>query len=403
MKKNVYIVAAKRTATGSFLGGLSTLSPVEYGSAVVKELLKEANVAPEKVDTLICGNILSAGLGQGVARQIAIKAGLSEETPAYSINMLCGSGLKAVMNAYQEISSGYANIIVAGGAESMSGAPYLLSNLNRSGAKMGEQKLVDHMIYDALTDAFNGYHMGITAENIAEKYNITRQEQDEFAYNSQLKARRANDEGLFKDEIVPITIKTRKGDVVFEKDEYINYTTDLSKLSSLKPAFKKDGTVTAGNASGINDAASFVLVCSEEALKKYNLKPLAVIVGIGQGGVDPAYMGLGPVPAVKAALHDAKLKLDDIDVLELNEAFAAQSLGVVRLLAKQNKTSVEDLLAKTNPLGGAIALGHPVGASGNRILVTLVHNLLRSDEAHYGLASLCIGGGMGTCVIVKKC
>ncbi|MDR2867374.1 MAG: acetyl-CoA C-acetyltransferase [Acholeplasmatales bacterium] len=402
MKKKVYIVAAKRTATGSFLGGLANLSPSEFGSAVVKELLISAHVNPQNIDTLICGNILSAGLGQGIARQIAIKAGIPQEVTAYSLNMLCGSGLKAVMNAYQEIISGYANLIVAGGSESMSGAPFLVSSANRSGSKMGEQKLVDHLIYDALTDAFNGYHMGITAENIAEKYHISRLEQDEFAYNSQLKARRANDAGLFKDEIVPIVQNTRKGEVIFDKDEYINYQTDLTKLSALRPAFKKDGTVTAGNASGINDAASFVLVASEEAVKKYNLTPLVEIVGLGQGGVDPAFMGLGPVPAVKAALKDAKLKLEDIDVLELNEAFAAQSLGVVKLLAKANNIPEEDLKAKINPLGGAIALGHPVGASGNRILVTLIHNLLKSDVNTYGLASLCIGGGMGACLIVKK-
>jgi len=400
--KKVYIVAAKRTATGSFLGSLSALHPAEYGSIVVKELLNSANVDPTKVDTLICGNILSAGLGQGIARQIAVKAGLGLEVPAYSINMLCGSGLKAVMNAYQEIISGYADLVVAGGAEAMSGAPYLVNQNNRSGSKMGDQVLKDHMIYDALTDSFNGYHMGVTAENVAAKYKISRDEQDNFAYLSQLKARNAQGSGAFVDEIVPITIKTKKGDVVFDKDEYINYTTDLEKLAKLKPAFKKDGTVTAGNASGINDAASFVLVASENAVKKYNLTPLVEIVGLGQGGVDPALMGLGPVPAIKSALKDAKLKLEDIDLLELNEAFAAQSLGVVKLLAKQHKMDVDTILERTNKLGGAIALGHPVGASGNRILVTLIHQLLHDDSLEYGLASLCIGGGMGACVIIKN-
>jgi acetyl-CoA C-acetyltransferase len=402
MSKKVYIVGAKRTATGSFLGSLSTIHPADFGSTVVKELLNSVSISPEAVDTLICGNILSAGLGQGIARQIAIKAGLPISVPAYSINMLCGSGLKAVMNAYQEIQSGYANIVVAGGAEAMSGAPYLLNQNNRSGSKMGDQVLKDHMIYDALTDAFNGYHMGITAENIAENYNITREAQDLFAYNSQLKARKASDAGLFVSEIVPIVIKNKKGDIVFEKDEFINYQTDAEKLSKLRPAFKKDGTVTAGNASGINDAASFVIVASEAAVKKYNLTPLCEIVGLGQGGVDPSVMGLGPVPAIKNALKDAKLKLEDIDILELNEAFASQSLGVVKLLSKQHKIEESVILSRTNPQGGAIALGHPVGASGNRILVTLIHELNRDETKHYGLASLCIGGGMGACLIIKK-
>jgi acetyl-CoA C-acetyltransferase len=401
MSKKVFIVAAKRTAVGSFLGSLATLNPGDYAAEVVKELLKEGKVTPNQVDTLICGNILSAGLAQGIGRQVSIKAGLPVSVPAYSINMLCGSGMKAVLNGYQEIQTGYADVVVAGGVESMSGAPYLLNAGNRTGSKMGNQVVVDHMINDALTDAFNNYHMGITAENVASKYKISREEQDVFALNSQLKARKANDAGAFVKEIVPITIHTKKGDVVFAKDEYINYTTDLEKLAKLRPSFKKDGTVTAGNASGINDAASFVLLVSENALKKYNLTPLVEVVGLGQGGVDPSVMGLGPVPAIKNALKDAKLKLSDIDVIELNEAFAAQSLGVLKQLSKDHKESVEAILSRTNLLGGAIALGHPVGASGNRILVTLVNELLVS-KATYGLASLCIGGGMGTAVIVKK-
>jgi acetyl-CoA C-acetyltransferase len=397
----VYIVGAKRTGTGSFLGSLSTLHPAEFASEVVKELLVSSKVLPEQVDTLISGNILSAGLGQGIARQVAIKSGLPISVPAYSINMLCGSGLKAVMNAYQEINSGYADIIVAGGVESMSQAPLLLPSSVRSGVKMGNQTVVDHMINDALTDAFNNYHMGVTAENVAEKFSITREEQDTFALNSQLKARKANDEGKFVDQIVPITIHTRKGDVVFAKDEYINYTTDAAALAKLRPAFKKDGTVTAGNSSGINDAASYVLVASENAVKKYKLTPLVEIVGLGQGGVGPEVMGLGPVPAIQHALKDARLSLSDLDLLELNEAFAAQSLGVLKSLSSDYNLSVEEILAKTNVNGGAIALGHPVGASGNRILVTLIYELIRSQKS-LGLASLCIGGGMGAAIVVKR-
>ena len=396
-----YIVGAKRTAVGSFLGTLKDVSAANMGVEVVTKLMEESNVDPKTVDELICGNILSANLGQGIARQIAVKAGIPQEVCAYSLNMLCGSGMKAVLNAVSSIQSGYADIIVAGGVESMSGAPMLMPHTVRSGSKMGEITLTDHMIKDALTDAFSGVHMGVTAENIAEKYNISRQEQDEFAYNSQQKAIKAIDEGKFVDEIVPLNVKVKRDTVVFDTDEFPNRTTNPEKLSALRAVFKKDGTVTAGNASGINDGASFVIVASEEAVKKYNLKPMAEIVGMGQGGVDPQYMGLGPVPAVKNAVKDAEKKLADMDLIELNEAFAAQSLGVVKQLSANHNMLEEDIMEVTNVNGGAIALGHPVGASGNRILVTLIYEM-QKRKSEYGLASLCIGGGMGAAIVIKR-
>ncbi|MCH5161756.1 MAG: acetyl-CoA C-acyltransferase, partial [Clostridiales bacterium] len=334
-------------------------------------------------------------------RQVAIKAGIPQEVPAYSLNMVCGSGMKSVINAYTSIKAGMANVIIAGGIESMSRAPMLIPATARSGHKMGNMTVIDHMIYDSLTDAYSGVHMGITAENVSEKYGITREMQDEFAIASQQKAIKAVDEGVFDEEIVPITIKGKKGDVVFARDEYPNRTTSLEKLGTLRPAFKKDGTVTAGNASGINDGASFVMLASEEAVKKYNLKPMVELIGVGQGGVDPQVMGLGPVPAIKNALSAANLTLDKLDVLELNEAFAAQSLGVVHELSEYYKVDKKAILAKTNVNGGAIALGHPVGASGNRIIVSLIYEMLHNNKK-LGLASLCIGGGMGTAVVLKK-
>ena len=400
--KKVYIVGAKRTAIGSFLGSLKGTHPAELGSSVVKALLTEANVKPEQVDELICGNILSAGLGQGIGRQIAVKSSIPVEKCAYSVNMLCGSGMKAVMNGVASIQNSSADIIVAGGVENMSAAPMLLPKEVRNGIKMGSINVGDHMIYDALTDAFDGIHMGITAENIASKYNITREEQDEFAYNSQRKAIKAIEDGKFKDEIVPIEVKIGKETVMFENDEYPNRSTNLEKLAKLRPAFVKEGTVTAGNASGINDGASFVLLASEEAVEKYNLKPIAQIIGVGQGGVDPKVMGLGPTPAIRGALAYANLKLSDIELVELNEAFAAQSLGVIKELVEEHKVDKKEFMDKTNVNGGAIALGHPVGASGNRIIVTLLHEM-RKRNLSYGLASLCIGGGMGTAVVVKMC
>ncbi|AUD65112.1 acetyl-CoA acetyltransferase [Tenericutes bacterium MZ-XQ] len=400
--RKVYVVGAKRSPIGSFMGSLSDVHPADFGSQVLRALLEETKIDPSKIDEVLVGNILPAGLGQGVARQISIKSGIPSTVPAYGVNMVCGSGMKTVMNAYANIMLGFHDVVVAGGAESMTNTPYLVPGKVRTGLKMGEQPLRDHMLYDALTDAFEGYHMGITAENIVEKFGLTREEQDQFAWNSQLRARTADDAGKFKDEIVPITIKTRKGEVVFDKDEYINRGTSYEKLSQLRPAFKKDGSVTAGSSSGINDGASFLLLASDEAVKKYNLTPLFELVGIGQGGVDPSIMGLGPTPAIKQALKTANLSFNDLELLELNEAFAAQSLGVIRELTEAFGVSKEDILEKTNVNGGAIALGHPVGASGNRIIVTLLHEMLKQENKNVGLASLCIGGGMGTAVIFKK-
>ena len=399
--RKAYIVSAKRTAIGGFLGSLSTVSPRTFGAEVIKALLADAGVKPENVDEVICGNVLGAGVGQSIGRTVSLEAGIPDTVCAHTTNMVCGSGMRTVMEAVMTIQAGENDIVVAGGVESMSQAPYLVPANTRSGNKMGAWKVVDHMIYDALTDARLDIHMGVTAENIAQKYNITRQLQDEFAMASQEKAIKAVDSGRFKDEIVPITIPSKKGDIVFDTDEHPNRKTSLEKLGTLKPAFIKDGTVTAGNASGINDGASFVLVVSEDAVKKYNLKPLCEVVGIGQGGVDPSIMGLGPTPAIRNALKNAGVKLADIDLVELNEAFAAQSLGVIHELVEEHGINREEFLAKTNVNGGAIALGHPVGASGNRIIVSLIHEMMKSDKK-LGLASLCIGGGQGTAVILKK-
>ncbi len=397
----VYLVSAKRSAIGSMLGSLKDVTPTWLGAQVLKAVIEDAKIDPKWLDEVVVGNVLPAGLKQGPARQVAIGAGVPVEVPAYSLNMVCGSGMKAVMNAATAIAAGKANLIAAGGTEIMSAAPYLVPGKVRAGNKMGEMKLVDHMLIDSLTDAFGDMHMGITAENVAERYGLTRQMQDEFAIASQQKAAAAQDAGKFKDEIVPLTLKIGKKEVVFENDEYINRTTSLEKLGTLRPAFKKDGTVTAGNASGINDGASFVLLASEEAVREHNLTVMAELVGWGQGGVEPDVMGLGPVPAVGNALKDAGMRLSQMDVLELNEAFAAQSLGVVKLLAEQHDLTEEEIKARCNVNGGAIALGHPVGASGNRILVTLAYELKHSGK-DYGVASLCIGGGMGTAIVLKN-
>jgi acetyl-CoA C-acetyltransferase len=399
--KKVFIVGAKRSPIGSFLGTLAPLHPALIGAQVLNALIDELKIDSSKFDEVLVGNILPAGLKQGVARQVSIHAGIPNTVPAYGVNMVCGSGMKTVMNAYANLTSGLHHFVVAGGVESMSQTPYMIPSQIRMGVKMGDQQMLDHMIYDALTDAFEGYHMGITAENIVSKYNISREAQDEFAINSQIKAAKAQDEGKFKEEIVPITIKTRKEEIIMTDDEYINRRTSYEKLSTLRPAFIKDGSVTAGNSSGINDGASFVILASEEALKTYNLKPLAEVVGIGQAAIDPAIMGLGPTPAIKHALNHANLTLQDMDILELNEAFAAQSIGVIKELSEAYQMSEEAILQITNVNGGAIALGHPVGASGNRIIVTLLHEMLKRNST-YGLASLCIGGGMGTAIILKK-
>lgn len=399
--KKVFIIAARRTPIGRFMGSLSSFQPGELGAEVIKQILEDTGINPENIDSVIAGNVLSAGQKQGVARQCSIKAGIPDEVPAYSINMVCGSGMKAVMNGYADIISGLSSIVIAGGTESMTNAGFVLPSSVRTGFKMGNMNVVDHMVNDGLTDAFFGYHMGITAENIAERYGITRQEQDEFAYLSQTKAIAAVDGGLFDDEIVPIEIATKKGVIVFNRDEFPNRDSNLEKLGKLKPAFKKDGTVTAGNASGINDGASFVMLADEEAVKKYNLTPLCEIVSVGTGGVAPEVMGLGPVPAIRQALSRANLKLSDMELIELNEAFAAQSLGVIRELIEEHHVSKEWITERTNLQGGAIALGHPIGASGNRILVSLIHELKRNNKS-LGLASLCIGGGMGTAIIVRR-
>lgn len=398
----IFIVAAKRSAIGSYLGTLAQISPADFGSQVLKQTLELNQIDPSWVEEVIIGNVLPAGQKQGLPRQISIKAGISPEVPAYGVNMICGSGMKSVIMAYAHIQAGLANLVVAGGVESMSQAPYLVSGNVRSGVKMGNLEFIDYMISDGLTDAFEGYHMGITAENIADKHSITREQQDDFAYHSQVKAKKAQENGLFDQEIVPVKIQARKAEIVFDKDEYINYTTTREKIAALRPAFKKDGSVTAASSSGINDGASFIVLASEAMVKKYNLKPLAQIIGVGQAGVEPSVMGLGPVPAIKNALAHANLKISDVDTFELNEAFAVQALGVVRELSQDLGVKESSILDKTNPNGGAIALGHPVGASGNRIMVTLIHNMLREDKNQIGLASLCIGGGMGTSVILKK-
>lgn len=401
MSQKVFIVAAKRSPIGAFMGSLKDVNPADLGATVLKRMLSDLGLGGSEIDEVVVGNILSAGLGQGIARQISIKSAIPQEVPAYSLNMLCGSGMKAIMNAYSAILSGAAQIVVAGGIEAMTRAPYLVPAKVRDGVKMGDFNLVDHMVYDALTDVFGQVHMGITAENIAEKYAITREEQDAFAINSQTKAIKAVDEGRFDEEIIPIEIQTKKETIVFARDEYPNRTTSLEKLAKLRPAFKKDGTVTAGNASGINDASSFTIVASEAAVKQYKLPILAEIVAVGQAGVDPSYMGLGPVPAIRNALKAAGMKLGEMELIELNEAFAAQSIGVVKELSREHGLSEAEIYQRTNVNGGAIALGHPVGASGNRIVVTLLHEMAKRD-LKLGLASLCIGGGMGTAVIVKR-
>ena len=397
----VFIVAAKRTAVGKFGGSLAAMPAADIAAVVIKDILAETKIDPAKLDEVIVGNILMAGQGQGVARQAAIKAGIPDTVPAWGVNMICGSGMKSIMTAVNNIKAGDAKLILAGGTETMSGAPFLLPGSVRNGIKMGDFNAVDHMVLDGLTDSINHYHMGMTAENIAEKYNLTREEQDAFSFASQQKAAKAIDDGKFKEEIVPVEIVTRKETTIFDTDEYVNRSTSLEKLAKLRPAFKKDGTVTAGSSSGINDGASFVLVASEEAIKEFGLTPLVEIVAVGQGGVDPAIMGMGPVPAIANALKKANLNLRDMEVVELNEAFAAQSLGVMKQLSEDHKVDAAWFDAHCNLNGGAIAIGHPIGASGNRITVSLIHEMKRSGKK-LGLASLCIGGGMGTALILRN-
>lgn len=399
--EKVYIVGAKRTPIGSFLGSLKSVSAVKLASQAIRGALEQAQVQSTDVTEVILGNVLSAGLGQGVARQAAIGAGLSIDVPAYSLNMVCGSGLKAVANGMSMIQSGLAQVVVTGGTESMSNAPFLVDGTIRSGRKMGHMNFTDSMLHDGLTDAFEGDHMGITAENVAREFGISRGEQDQFAIRSQEKAIIAQDSGKFADEIVPVVVETRTGVEEVAEDEYINRTTTLEKMTNLRPVFKADGTVTAANASGLNDGASAIILASGQLAEAQQLPIMAEVIAIGQGGVDPSVMGIGPVPAIKKALEAANLTLADIDLFELNEAFAAQSLAVMNELAAESGESVETLSDRINVNGGAIALGHPIGASGNRILVTLLYELKRRNLT-YGLASLCIGGGMGLAVIIKN-
>jgi len=391
--REVVIASAVRTALGTFGGALKDVSAVDLGALVIKEAVNRAGVKGELVEEVIMGNVIQAGLGQNTARQATIKSGLPQEVSAMTINKVCGSGLRAVSLAAQMIKAGDADIIVAGGMENMSQAPYALKTA-RFGQRMGDGKMVDTMINDALWDAFNNYHMGQTAENIATQWGLTRQEQDEFAAASQQKAEAAIKEGKFKDEIVPVVIPQRKGEPkVFDTDEFPRFGTTAESLGKLKPAFVKDGTVTAGNASGINDGAAAFVIMSAEKAAELGIKPLAKIVSYGSKGLDPTIMGYGPFHATKAALEKANLTVEDLDLIEANEAFAAQSLAV----AKDLKFD----MSKVNVNGGAIALGHPVGASGGRILVTLLHEMEKRD-AKRGLATLCIGGGMGTALIVER-
>lgn len=391
--REVVIVSAVRTPIGSFGGELSNLSAVDLGVIAAKEAIKRANIDPKEINEVLIGNVLSTGLGQNLARQIAIKSGVPVEVPSMTLNKLCGSGLRAVSLAAQEIILGDADVILCGGAESMSNAPYIIKSA-RFGQRMGDGKLIDSMLEDGLLDAFGKYHMGITAENIANEWKISREEQDEFAVKSQNKAETALKLGKFDEEIVKVEIPQRKGDpLIFDKDEYIKENITIEKLKKLKPAFKKDGSVTAANASGINDGAAMLIVMSKEKADSLGIKSLATIKAYGSAGVDPSIMGYGPVPAVKNALKRANWAVEDLDLIEANEAFAAQAISVVRDLKLDE--------SKVNVNGGAIALGHPIGASGARILVTLLYEMNRRDSKK-GLATLCIGGGMGTALLIER-
>ena len=398
--EKVYIVEGLRTPIGAFMGSLKSLTAPKLGAAVVKTLLEKSGINGQDIDQVIVGNALSAGTGMGIGRQVSIGGGIPVEVPAYSLNMLCCSGMKAILNAVTEIRAGNADLLVAGGTESMTNAPFILPAKLRQGWKMGEIPVQDSMLSDGLIDVFNNYHMGITAENIAEMHKITREAQDEFALNSQLKAIKAVDGGEFRDEIVPIEVVEGRNTFTFDTDEYPNRTTNAEKLAKLKPAFKGDGTLTPGNSAGLNDGACFLVIAGEAALKKFNLTPRAEITATGIAGIDPKIMGLGPVPATAKALKQAGLKLSDMEYIELNEAFAAQSLGVIRELSLKHGESEADIIKRCNVNGGAIALGHPLGCTGARITVTLL-NILKKRGAKYGLASLCAGGGMGTAIVIK--
>ncbi len=390
--KEVVIVSAVRTAIGTFGGALKDVSAIDLGATVVKEAIAQAKISPDMVEEVIFGNVLQAGLGQNVARQVSIKAGIPQEVSSYTINKVCGSGLKTVALAAQAIACGDAEIVVAGGTENMSLSAYVMPSA-RWGARMGNASIIDTMVHDGLTDAFSGVHMGITAENIVTEYGFTREEQDAFALESQRRAVQAMADGKFKDEIVPVIISTRKGDVTVDTDEYPKANTTTESLAKLRPAFKKDGSVTAGNASGINDGAAALVLMSKEKALSLGLTPLAVIKSYASAGVDPQIMGTGPIPSTRKALEKAGLTVKDLGLVEANEAFAAQALSVVKSL------ELDPSIVNVN--GGAIALGHPIGASGARIFVTLLHEMKRRD-VKYGLATLCIGGGQGISLIVGR-
>lgn len=391
--KNVVIASAARTPVGSFGGAFKSVSAVDLGVVAAKEAIARAGIKAEDVDEAIIGNVLQAGLGQNVARQVILHAGLPETTPAMTINKVCGSGLRAVSLAAQIIKAGDADIVLAGGTESMSCAPFILNDA-RWGARMGEKKLVDEMIKDGLWDAFNDYHMGVTAENVSKEYDVTRDDQDEIAAVSQQRASKARAEGIFDEEIVPVEVKGRKGKVtVVDKDEYIRDGVTKESISGMKPAFIKDGTVTAANASGINDGAAMVIVMSEEKAKELGVEPMAKIASYASAGVDPKIMGTGPIPSSRKAMEKAGWEFSELDLIEANEAFAAQAGAVAKTLGLD--------MEKTNVNGGAIAIGHPIGASGARILTTLLYEMKRRD-AKKGLATLCIGGGMGTALTVER-
>ena len=418
--KDLYVVNCCRTAIGSFGGSLKNTPAADLGAIVVKEVLNRAGVKPEQVDEVMFGGVLTAGLGQNIARQVSVKAGIPYSVPAYTVNMVCGSGMKTMIEAARTILAGDADIIVCGGTENMSQAPFASPD-TRWGARMGDKKIVDTMIKDGLWDAYNNYHMGTTAENICDVWGITREELDEFGASSQQKACAAIESGRFNDEIVPVPVKVKKETVEFKVDEYPKAGTTAAGIAKLRGAFPvgPDGVedeivhtfepteiheadahkhvqrVTAANASGLNDGAAAIVLASAKAVEKYGLKPMAKLTGWGQGGVDPKIMGVGPVPACRQAMKKAGVTIDDIDLVEANEAFAAQSIAVARELHFD--------LSKVNVNGGAIALGHPIGCSGARIIVTLIHEMLKRDDAKRGMATLCIGGGMGTAVIVEKC
>ncbi|MGF1691973.1 acetyl-CoA C-acetyltransferase [Photobacterium kagoshimensis] len=397
----VFIVAAKRTPIGCFNGALKSVSPAQLGAVAIKAAIQQANIQPAHLDEVIVGNVVGAGQGMGPGRQAALYAGVPNEVPAYSLNMVCGSGMKTVMDAAAHIKAGDADLVVAAGAESMSQIPFCVSSKVRDGQKMGNLEMTDLLVADGLTDVFNNYHMGVTAENVVAKVGLTREQQDNFALASQQRAVAAIEQGTFKDEIAPVEVTVRRKTSVVDTDEYPKADASIEGLAQLRPAFNKEGSVTAGNASGINDGGSAIIVASEAAVKKYGLTPLAEIQSYAQAGVAPEVMGLGPVPAVMKALDKADLSIEQVGLFEFNEAFAGQALGVLHELADELDVKVEDIAERSNVNGGAIALGHPLGASGNRIIVSLLHEMRRRNT-EYGLATLCVGGGMGTAIVLKS-